>query len=67
MSSVTVLHAVAIFSVFAAGLIAGQMLAIGIANYAARALPERSWTLRFQSENDLFTNSPCLKSKNMWR
>ena len=57
MSSVTVLHAVAIFSVFAVGLIAGQMLAIGIANYAARGLPETSWTLRFQSENNLFAKT----------
>ena len=57
MSSVTVLHAVAIFSVFAVGLIAGQMLAIGIANYAARVLPETSWTLRFQSENNLFAKT----------
>jgi uncharacterized membrane protein len=57
MSSVTVLYAVSIFSVFAAGLIAGQMLAIGIANYAVRGLPETSWTLRFQSENDLFTKT----------
>jgi hypothetical protein len=57
MSSVTVLHAVAIFSVFAVGLIAGQMLAIGIANYAARGLPETSWTLRFQSENNLFSKT----------
>jgi hypothetical protein len=57
MSSVTVIHAVAIFSVFAVGLIAGQMLAIGIANYAARGLPETSWTLRFQSENDLFAKT----------
>jgi uncharacterized membrane protein len=50
-------HAVAIFSVFAVGLLAGQMLAIGIANYAARGLPEMSWTLRFQSENALFTKT----------
>jgi uncharacterized membrane protein len=57
MSSVTVFHAVAALSVFAVGLIAGQMLAIGIANYAARGLPETSWTLRFQSENDLFTKT----------
>ena len=57
MSSVTVFHAVAIFSVFAVGLIAGQMLAISIANYAARGLPETSWTLRFQSENDLFAKT----------
>jgi len=57
MSSVTVLQAVAICSVFAVGLIAGQMLAIAIANYAARGLPETSWTLRFQSENDLFNKT----------
>ena len=57
MSSVTVLHAVAICSVFAVGLIAGQMLAIAIANYAALGLPETSWTLRFQSENRLFTKT----------
>ena len=36
MSSVTVLHAVAIFSVFAVGLIAGQMLAIGRAKGSLR-------------------------------
>ena len=57
MSSIAVLHTVAIFSVFAVGIIAGQMLAIGIANYAARGLPETSWTLRFQSENDLFAKT----------
>ena len=53
----TVLHAVAICSVLAAGLIAGQMLAIAIANYAALGLPETSWTLRFQSENTLFSKT----------
>jgi uncharacterized membrane protein len=57
MSSVAVLRTVAIFSVFAVGLIAGQMLAIGIANYAARGLSETSWTLRFQLENDLFAKT----------
>ena len=57
MSSVTTLHAVAIFSVFTVGLIAGQMLAIGRANYAARGLPETTWTLRFHSENDLFAKT----------
>jgi hypothetical protein len=51
MSSVNVLRSVAIASIFFLGLIAGQMLAIGIANYAARGLPETSWTLRFQAEN----------------
>jgi len=39
------------------GLISGQMLAIGIANWAARGLPETSWTLRFQTENNLFTKT----------
>ena len=39
------------------GLISGQMLAIGIANWAARSLPEMSWTLRFQLENKLFTKT----------
>ena len=53
----TALHAVAIVSVFAVGIIAGQMLAIAIANYAVLGLPETSWTLRFQSENDLFTKT----------
>jgi hypothetical protein len=61
MPSVTVLHAVAIFSVFTVGLIAGQMLAIGRANYAARGLPETTWTLRFHSENDLLLRQ-CLHS-----
>jgi uncharacterized membrane protein len=39
------------------GLISGQMLAIAIANWAARDLPEMSWTLRFQAENRLFTKT----------
>jgi uncharacterized membrane protein len=39
------------------GIISGQMLAIGIANWAARGLPEMSWTLRFQLENKLFTKT----------
>jgi len=39
------------------GLISGRMLAIWIANWAARELPEMSWTLRFQVENKLFTKT----------
>jgi hypothetical protein len=39
------------------GLISGQMLAIGIANWAARGSPEISWTLRFQLENKSFTKT----------
>jgi hypothetical protein len=46
---------VIVISVILAGLLAGQMLAIAIANHAARSLPETSWTLRFQAENELFT------------
>ena len=49
--------AVAVIAVILTGLIAGQMLAIGLANRAARSLPERSWTLRFQAENKLFTKT----------
>jgi hypothetical protein len=49
--------AVAVISVILTGLIAGQMLAIGLANRAARNLPEISWTLRFQAENKLFTKT----------
>jgi hypothetical protein len=49
--------AVAVLSVILAGLIAGQMLAIALANHAARSLPEKSWTLRFQAENKLFTKT----------
>lgn len=48
-----VLFATALLS----GLISGQMLAIAIANWAARDLPEMSWTLRFQVENELFTKT----------
>lgn len=48
---------VGIFCVISLGLIAGQMLAIGIADYAVRGLPEESWTLRFQQENDLYTKT----------
>ena len=49
--------AVAAITVMLCGLIAGQMLAIAIANQAARRLPETSWTLRFQVENKLFTKT----------
>jgi uncharacterized membrane protein len=49
--------AVAATSVILAGLIAGQMLAIALANHAALSLPETSWTLRFQAENKLFTKT----------
>jgi hypothetical protein len=34
-----------------------MMLGIIIAGYAARGLPEESWTLRFQLENRLFTKT----------
>ena len=49
--------AVVVISVILTGLIAGQMLAVGLANRAARSLPETSWTLRFQAENKLFTRT----------
>jgi Domain of unknown function (DUF1772) len=49
--------AVAVISVILTGLMAGQMLAIALANHAARSLPETSWTLRFQAENKLFTKT----------
>jgi uncharacterized membrane protein len=49
--------AVTAISVIFSGLIAGQMLAIALANYAARNLPETAWTLRFQVENKLFTKT----------
>ncbi len=48
---------VAIAAVVLSGLIAGQMLAIGLADQAVRSLPETSWTLRFQAENTLFTKT----------
>ena len=44
-------------SVILGGLMAGQMLAIALANHAARKLPETSWTLRFQVEDKLFTKT----------
>ena len=49
--------AVAVISELIAGLIAGQMLAIRLANHATRSLPEKNWTLRFQVENKLFTKT----------
>jgi uncharacterized membrane protein len=49
--------AVTAMSVLLSGLIAGQMLAIALANHAARELPEAAWTLRFQVENKLFTKT----------
>jgi uncharacterized membrane protein len=49
--------AVTAISVILSGLIAGQMLAIAVANHAARELPEQSWTLRFQVEDKLFTKT----------
>jgi peptidoglycan biosynthesis protein MviN/MurJ (putative lipid II flippase) len=39
---------VAIVSLSALGLLAGMMLGIFIVGYAARGLPEESWTRRFQ-------------------
>jgi hypothetical protein len=48
---------VAIVSLLASGLLAGMMLGIFIAGYAARGLPEESWTRRFQLENRLFTKT----------
>ncbi len=48
---------VAIVSLSALGLLAGMMLGIFIAGYAARGLPEESWTRRFQLENRLFTKT----------
>jgi hypothetical protein len=48
---------VAIVSLTALGLLAGMMLGIFIAGYAARGLPEESWTRRFQIENRLFTKT----------
>jgi len=49
--------AIAAISVISSGLIAGQMLAIAIANHAARKMPEMSWTSRFQIENELFSKT----------
>jgi uncharacterized membrane protein len=39
------------------GLIAGQMLAIGLANLANRGQQEAEWTRRFQFENALFAKT----------
>ena len=49
--------AVTAISVILSGLISGQMLAIALANHAARQLPEIGWTLRFQVEDKLFTKT----------
>jgi hypothetical protein len=49
--------AITAISVLLSGLIAGQMLAIALANHAARELPETTWTLRFQVEDKLFTKT----------
>jgi uncharacterized membrane protein len=49
--------AITAISAILSGLIAGQMLAIALANHAARELPETSWTLRFQVEDKLFTKT----------
>ena len=46
-----------LLTVVTSGLIAGQMLAIGIANAADRAQPEADWTRRFQFENVVFTRT----------
>ena len=55
--STAIRDTVAIVSLSALGLLAGMMLAIFIAGYAARGLPEESWTRRFQIENRLFTKT----------
>jgi hypothetical protein len=49
--------AVIVISVILIGLLAGQMLAIAIANHAARSLPETGRALRFQEENKLSTKT----------
>jgi hypothetical protein len=49
--------AITAISALLSGLIAGQMLAIALANHAARELPETTWTLRFQVEDKLFTKT----------
>jgi len=49
--------AITAISVLLSGLMAGQMLAIALANHAARELPETTWTLRFQVEDKLFTKT----------
>jgi hypothetical protein len=46
-----------VIAVVTSGLIAGQMLAIGLANLADRGQPEAEWTRRFQFENALFTKT----------
>lgn len=56
-SFINLSYFVLLLSMLAAGIIAGMMLSIAIANYAARGLPEESWTLRFQLENKLFTKT----------
>jgi hypothetical protein len=40
-----------LMAVVTSGLVAGQMLAIGLANLADRGQPEAEWTRRFQFEN----------------
>jgi hypothetical protein len=57
MSLTVATYAITVITVTLCGLIAGQMLAIALANVAARKLPETSWTLRFQKENELFTKT----------
>jgi hypothetical protein len=49
--------ALAISAVVLSGLISGHMLAISLANQAARTLPEKIWTLRFQVENAVFSKT----------
>jgi hypothetical protein len=50
-------EATTLVAVVTSGLIAGQMLAIGLANFADRAQAERDWTRRFRLENALFTRT----------
>ena len=57
LESTAIRDTVAMVSLAALGLLAGMMLGILIAGYAARGLPEESWTLRFQIENRLFTKT----------
>ena len=57
LQSTAIRDTVAMVSLAALGLLAGMMLGILIAGYAARGLPEESWTRRFQIENRLFTKT----------
>ena len=49
--------AIALVATFSIGVFAGILIGTGLTGYTARGLPEISWTLQFQLEDQLFAKA----------